>query len=662
MIKILVILWVPLFYFMSLFQPPITQTRFDVIVYGGTSGGVTAAISAAREGLSVLLLEPENHIGGMTTSGLGYVDVGKSYTIGGITKQFFKKNGQYFKKNDAFYKVIPSVGEKIFYEMLTEKGVKVELNARLSETVTPTIRNKKIEMIELADGRKFSAKYFIDATYEGDLMAAAKVSYVVGRESSAKYNEPGAGVNKAYILPGSPYGADGKLLPDLFEGKLAEMGSADDKTQAYNFRLCLTQDKGNYLAIPKPDNYNPLRYEILLRIINTGKEKSFTDFVSIMPLPEGKSDFNNKGWISTDYVNGSWNYVESSYKKRKVLWNNHQNYTQGFMYFLGNDLRVPENIRTEALSWGLCKDEFKDNGNWPHQLYIREGRRMVGEYVMTQKDAWDQPKKEESVGMGSYMIDSHYLQRFVEGGVIKQEGLTGHQPVRPYEIPYRILTPKREECQNLLVPVCLSASHVMYGSLRMEPVYMILGESAGTAVALAYKKSQAVQDISVFELQKKLKAYEQILSYEKSGVYTKKDFKWDVLDDHEATFSGKWSTSLNSVPFMEGSGYRYVSDHSKPALATYKTTITKDDSYDILCMYSPGANRASNVKVYLISPEGKIEYNVNMKNNIPAEHYPFIKLATLKLRAGNDVSFQISNENANGLVIADAFLIKPSAL
>lgn len=637
-------------------------TIYDLVVYGGTSSGVIAATAAAKQGLSVLLIEPTNHVGGMTSSGLGYVDVGKSFTIGGLTNNFFQRNASYQGLSGVSYRITPSIAEKIFNDMLSESKVNVLYNSRLDEDTTTPIINGRIRSIQLESGVKIQGKYFIDSSYEGDLMASAGISYIVGRESGAEYNEPGAGKRSPYTFaPLNPYQSNGQLLPDLYEDITGTIGDADDKTQAYNFRLCLTQNASNFIAFTKPENYNPLRYELLLQTIlrreAEGNQTNLTNIVSIATLPGGKTDFNNNGMFSTDLINASWNYPEATYAEREAIWKDHKNYTQGLFYFLGNDTRVPLNLRNEVLSWGLCKDEFIDSDYWPRQLYIRESRRMLGEYVMKQSDAWSNAKKTETIGMGSYMMDSHYVRKYVENGVLKMEGLMGHQPVRPYEISYRSLTPQKIECQNLLVPVCLSASHVIYGSIRMEPVYMILGESAGTAIAQAVNSGlQPVQDIDIIKLQNTLKANGQILSYD-GGVYLKSDFDGIVIDDLDAVFKGKWSVSANSMPFMEEGGYKYTNDQTASSQATYSTTIQESGIYNIFYMYSPGNNRATNAKISFKSLNTTKDFIINMRNSIPTSTYPFVKLGTFELKANELIQFIINNDGADGLVIADAFLV-----
>jgi hypothetical protein len=643
----------------EIYQTP--PKTYDLVVYGATSAGVMSAIAAAREGLSVILVANGGHIGGMTSGGLGYVDVGKSFTIGGLTHNFFERNATYHGGHGVNYRVTPSAAESLFLEMLSEYDIDLIFNSRLHEKTSIHKLDGRIQSIILESGQEIKGRYFIDSSYEGDLMAASGVSYVVGRESRNTYHEPGAGKQDLYTFKQlDPYDEENNLLPDIYIGKAGKVGTGDNKSQAYNFRLCLTQDPQNFVSIGKPTTYNPKRYELLLQtILRSTSEINLSNIVSIAKLPDGKTDFNNNGMFSTDLINGSWSYAESNYKQRDSIWTDHKDYLQGLFYFLGNDPRVPKSLREEVLSWGLSKDEFIDTENWPHQLYIREGRRMIGEYVMTQFDAWDNAKKNNSVGMGSYMIDSHYVRKFVDkkDGILKMEGLTGHQPVRPYEIPYSSITPQKEQCENLLVPVCMSASHVMYGSLRMEPVYMILGESAGTAIAQAFhNSSQAVQEIDVTKLQEKLDQNGQILSHD-GGVYLKSDFKGVILDDSDASFKGDWGTSSNSIPFMESSGYRYTLDQSLLSEAIYKTTIQHSGNYDIYCLFAPGANRASNAKVIINSPNETIKLMINMKQNIPDETYPFVKVCRLFLKPDDPIEITITNEEADGIVVADAFLI-----
>ncbi|HEX4229639.1 MAG TPA: FAD-dependent oxidoreductase [Bryobacteraceae bacterium] len=494
------------------------QTDRDLIVYGGTAGGVITAVSAAREGLSVTLLEPGSHLGGMATGGLSRTDFGKKNVIGGYPLEFYWRVGEKydmarFGQGVAWY-YEPHVGEQVFSEMLREAKVQVLLHKRLREKDGVLKEGARVISVAMEDGSIFRGKVFADCSYEGDLMAEAGVSYTWGRESTSKYGESLAGVREhtpfhQFLVPVNGYDNEHHLLPEISTEPKGETGSADKKVQAYNFRMILTDSPANRLPFPKPPGYDPHQYELLARLIAAKMEKSgkipdLREFVLIARIPNGKADFNNNGPFSTDYIGKSWDYPNASYARRKQIWDDHLKYTEGFFNFLGHDPRVPKQLRDDLNNWGLPKDEFQDTNHFPHQLYIREARRMVGDFVMTQKDLQTDLTKPDAIGMGSYNSDSHNVQRVVKAdGDVENEG-DMQVPVKPYQIPYRVMLPKRTEATNLLVPVCFSASHVAYSSLRMEPQYMILGQAAGVAAAMSVRQQQAVQDVDTKQLSQTL--------------------------------------------------------------------------------------------------------------------------------------------------------------
>ena len=366
------------------------------------------------------------------------------------------------------------------------------------------------------------AKVFADCTYEGDLLAQAGVSYTVGRESTQEYGEPLAGVGGStehrvpFDVPALD--AQGRLLPLMYPSRPGLPGSGDRKVQAYNFRVIMTDDPANRVPLARPEGYSVGQYELFVRFLHamkekTGRDPGFNDIVTINYLPNRKADINNRGVLSTDYVGKSFEYPDASYAKREEIWKEHEEYTKGLLYFLANDPRLPEATRKNVAQWGLAKDEFIDNGNWPHQLYVREGRRMFGEYVMRQQDIQSETTKPDPIGLGSYNSDSHFLDRYVtDRGMMEVEGGI-YVPTNPYQIPYRSLLPKKREASNLLVTICLSASHVAYCSLRMEPQYMMTGHAAGIAAALAVRKGLAVQDIDIRTLRERLVDQGAILEY-----------------------------------------------------------------------------------------------------------------------------------------------------
>ena len=476
---------------------------YDVVVYGATASGVAAAVAAARQGARVALVEPGGHLGGMVSGGLGHTDTGKIETIGGISLEFFKLVGRQYNQTVA-WDFEPHVAEDVFRAMAREAGVKVVYDTRLREHGAVQRKNDRITGITMGSGDVFSGQVFIDASYEGDLMAQCGVTFTWGREARDQYDESFAGARDGheyaghwFKVPVSAYDSRHKLLPNIHQGARGKAGAADRKVQAYNFRLCMTKDKSNQAPLPRPDNYNSHEYELLARLIDaTVKAKKgvprLGELVSISPLPNGKTDINNNGAFSTDYIGKNWDYPNAGYHRRGESWREHADYTAGFFYFLGHDRRVPSELRGEMREWALAKDEFIDTGNWPFQLYVRESRRMVGEYVMVQRDLETEVAKPDAIGMGSYNTDSHNVERYVdEEGNAQNEGDV-EVPTVPFQIPYRTLLPKRQECGNLLVPVCASASHIGYGALRLEPVYMIMGEAAGVAATMAVDKKQAV--------------------------------------------------------------------------------------------------------------------------------------------------------------------------
>ena len=488
---------------------------YDVVVYGATASGVAAAVAAARQGARVALVEPGSHLGGMVSGGLGHTDTGKKETIGGLSLEFFKRVGRHYNQPVA-WEIEPHVAENVFKTMAREAKVKVVYNTRLRGRGAVEKKDGRIIALMMESGDVFTAQAFIDATYEGDLMAQAGVEFTWGREGRDQYDESFAGVREGhryaghwFEVPVSAYDSHHNLLPNINHGPRGKAGAGDKKVQAYNFRLCLTKNKENQAPIPRPLNYNPHDYELLARLIAaTVKEKKqvppLGSLIIISHLPNGKTDINNHGAFSTDYIGKSWDYPTASYQRRGHSWREHADYTAGFFYFLAHDLRVPKPLRLEAQQWGLAKDEFTDTGNWPFQLYVRECRRMVGEHVMVQRDLETELTKPDAIGMGSYNTDSHNVQRYVdENGNAQNEGDV-EVPTIPFQIPYRVLLPRRNQCSNLLVPVCASASHIGYGALRLEPVYMIMGEAAGVAATMAADKHQAVQAVDPGRLAKEL--------------------------------------------------------------------------------------------------------------------------------------------------------------
>ena len=522
----------------------------DVVVYGCTSGAVTAAVQTKKMGKTVVMVCPERHLGGLTAGGLGWTDSGNKAVIGGLSREFYHRVWQHYAKPEAWkwqkqaefgnkgqgtvaldqeartmWIFEPHVAEQVYENWMKELKIPVIRNAWLDRAKGVKKQGDRIVSITMLDGKSYAGKMFLDATYEGDLMAAAGASYHVGREAVSTYGEKWAGVQTGvlhhrhhfgavktpispYVVPGDPKSG---VLPRISTESPGNFGEADSKIQAYCFRMCLTKVPENRVPFAKPAGYDPKEYELLARVFEAGWRETFQKFDAI---PNGKTDTNNHGPFSTDNIGRNWDYPEANYARRKAIEQEHAQYQQGWLYFIANDPRVPEDVRTEMAKWGLAKDEFKGSGNWPHQIYIREARRMTGQYVMTENELLKRRATPESVGMGSYGMDSHNIQRYITPeGFVQNEGDIGVSTNGPYQISYGSLVPKRGQVANLLVPVCLSSSHIAYGSIRMEPVFMILGQSAATAAVMAIERNLAVQDVPYAELRERLEKDGQVLDY-----------------------------------------------------------------------------------------------------------------------------------------------------
>jgi hypothetical protein len=501
---------------------------FDVLVYGATAGGVIASIAAATAGARVILVEPGQHVGGMVASGLGWTDRGEEMVIGGLAGTFYDRVGAHYGVDPwSIRGPEPHVAERIFRSWLDEAGVAIEFGSTL---VAVDRDGTAIQGIVTGRGEVIGARVFIDASYEGDLLAKANVSYAVGRESVSLHGERWAGWQPIrpdqhnFQVAISPFAGDdhGALLPFIHDQPMVAEGKGDGGVQSYCYRLCLTDQAANRVPFPRPDDYDPRRYELLRRyLVAVGLELRADRLLSLRGrLPNDKCDSNSIGPFSTNLPDGSsWAYPQASDQQRRGIWERHLHYTQGLLYFLANDPSVPLSIRTDMQQWGLCADEFTDSGHWPHQLYVRDARRMCGEYLLTQHDLEHARDQYDAIGMGSYNIDIREVQRtWVEvpryPRMVPEVFNEGYLsvPVPPYPIPYRALLPRYDECVNLVVPVCLSASHVAFASVRMEPQFMILGHAAGLAAASAAVRGVAVHHVDIADLQRRLAAQGQVLA------------------------------------------------------------------------------------------------------------------------------------------------------
>lgn len=524
--------------------------KADIIIYGGTSSAIISGIKAASLGRSVIIISPDNHLGGMTSNGLGFTDSGHKEYIGGLAKEFYHRVYQYYSeettwnwvsrnkfknkgqdapsiddKSQTMWTFEPHVAEQIFDDWLKEYPIQILKNEWLDRERPLDKEAQQIIAFYTLSGKRIEGKIFIDASYEGDLMALTGVSYHVGRESNSVYNETYNGIQKGVFqhdhnfkdLKINAYWEHNSkksgLLPKISEDTPGNNGDGDHRVEAYCYRLCLTQVRDNFIPITKPDGYNPKNYELLGRIYEAGWDQTFVKFDAI---PNGKTDVNNHGPFSHDNIGMNYEYPEASYEKRKEIEKEHQAYQQGLLFFIKTDPRVPDSTRLAMAKWGYAKDEFKDNNGFPHQLYIREARRMIGSYVMTEHDVMGKKKINDPIGMGSYSLDSHNVQRYVTFfHHVENEGDIGVNPPHPYSISMRSILPKENECTNLIVPVCLSSSHIAYGSIRMEPVFMLLGESASQLADLALKNKTTVQKVNYNTLKGVLLEANQILTYQK---------------------------------------------------------------------------------------------------------------------------------------------------
>ena len=652
--------------------------KADVVIYGGTAGGVVAAVSASREGKSAVIVEPGRHVGGMVSGGLGATDFGNRAAIGGISREFFRRVLRHYVEtygagsaqvkdcSDGFH-FEPHVAEAVFRKMLEEAKVEVVFDSTLARVEKDGAR---VASIATSRGDVFVGSVFIDASYEGDLMAKGGVKYAIGREGRDQYGESIAGVqarSPAHQWPVAvpALGDDGKPLPSVQSGPTGPAGSGDGKTQAYNYRLCMTDRKDNIFPFPKPPGYDPARYELLARYLARKPDLKVGQLMNPVRMPNGKTDTNNNGAFSTDHIGGNWDYPEADEATRRKIRDDHVAYVQGFLYFLANDPRVPKALHDEMAGWGLAKDEFLDTDHWPNQLYVREARRMLGSYVMTQSDIMDDRTKVDSIGLGSYNTDSHHVRRVVQpDGSALNEG-DFQVRVRPYAIPYRSLVPRPSECSNLLVPVCMSASHVAYGTVRMEPVYMILGHACGVAAALAVDEKVPVQAVPIERLTSKLAEQASVLnpdtmpSSANSGGKGLDPAKLGgvVVDDSKATRTGDWSESSTVGPFVGGG---YLHDGGKAdgmARVRFTPKIPGAGKYEVRLYSTPNPNRATNTPVAIHSLDGERTIRVDQRRALK-DGAPIV-LGTFSFAEGDAGWIEIRNEGTDGHVIADAVQFLP---
>lgn len=669
-----------------------TQTSADVVIYGGTSAAVTTAVQVKRMGKTVVVVCPEKHLGGLTAGGLGWTDSGNKNAIGGLSREFYQRVWKHYQTPQAWtwqdqeefgsknqsrpetpdgpgtmWVFEPHVAEQIFEDLIREYDIPVMRDEWLDRTASGVTKTKgRIESIRMLSGNVYTGRMFVDATYEGDLLATAGVSYHVGREANSVYDEQWNGIQVGvlhhshwfkdatdpYVTPGDPGSG---ALQNVSTEPPGEKGDGDARIQAYCFRMCLTNSEKNRIPFPKPEGYDASQYELLLRVFDNGWREMFGKFD---PMPNHKTDTNNHGPFSTDYIGMNYDYPEGSYQRRQQIVHEHEVYQKGYMYFMANDPRVPAEVRMAMSKWGLPKDEFKDNGGWSHQLYVREARRMVGNYVMTEHDCLDRKETPESIGMGSYTLDSHNVQRYITpDGTVQNEGDIGVKTPRPYEIAYGSIIPKKEECQNLLVPVCVSSSHIAFGSIRMEPVFMILGQSAATAACMSLDQSVALQDLPYEALQQRLVADGQVLELDVANQYTISSRKLSgvVVDDHQAELSGQWQSSSANKPFVDAGYQHNGNNHDQGATAVF-TAKLKPGRYEVRMSYPPNNNRASKVPVEIQTAGGLVKATVNQKVK-PSIDGAFVSVGVFDFGDAGRVT--VTTEGTDGYVIVDAVQFLP---
>lgn len=638
----------------------------DICVYGGTSAGVIAAYTAHQSGKSVLLIEPGKHLGGMSSGGLGSTDIGNKYVVQGLALDFYRRIGQHYGKLEQ-WTFEPKVAEEVFNEYIKKGNIEVCYNSRLASVLK---EDNVINTIEIENSlnplketnKIIRAKVFIDCSYEGDLMAKSGVSYTFGREPNSLYNETYNGVQlmNRHQLPNDidPYVIKGDknsgLIYGIRDANIDPNGTGDKKIQAYNFRITLTNIAENRDSITMPDNYDPKRYELLLRLKEKNPWKKFTDIFIWSMMPNGKTDINNYGGFSTDVIGENWNYPEASYEERKKIWKFHEDYTKGLLYFVGHDSRVPEFVREGMLQWGYPKDEYVDNNHWSHQLYIRESRRMIGQTVMTQHHCQGKESVKDGIAYAAYQMDSHNCDRHIVNGMVKNEGNVEVGGFSPYPIAYHSLTPKRNECTNLLVPVCISASHIAYGSIRMEPVFMVLGQVAAIASCLAIEQKEIVQNIKSEEI---------------NSILTKNPLadgsKPEILVDNNSgnvKVEGDWKLVKDS---WKAYGADYLCADSKSIgekTVKYFPNVEFEGNYNVYIFFpflKKGGTSYTFVEVFNGKKTHKMLTNNSemiVEGQTSGEWY---HIGKFHFQKGNQSFIEIANYGADGIVTADAVLLIP---
>ena len=628
----------------------LAQTDVDICVYGGTSAGVIAAYTAAKMHKKVLLVEPGKRLGGLSSGGLGYTDIGNKYAIKGLSLDFYRRVGRHYGKLEQWI-FEPGVAEKVFKQYISEGRVKVVYGHSL---ISVSKEGGVIRSVRLQPSLVVAASMFIDCSYEGDLMARAGVSYTVGREANALYGETYNGVQlrekhqfpdgvDPYKKPGDPSSG---LLWGISSGGLDPQGTGDKMVQSYNYRICLTNEPANRIAITRPAGYDSTRYELLLRLLAVKPVGDLRGILKFDLLPGHKTDINNNGAFSTDMIGMNYDYPEAGYAERRRIALAHTEYTKGLLYFIGHDRRMPEGLRKLMLEWGYPKDEYTENGHWTPQMYVREARRMQGAYVMTQANCEGRETVVDGVGLAAYTMDSHNCQRIVVNGMVKNEGDVQIGGFPPYPIAYRALVPKASECRNLLVPVCLSASHIAYGSIRMEPVFMELGQSCAIAAAMAIDRRVSVQEVDAG-------AIRDTLVRDPLADGSTPEILVDNDDSVAVTVVGDWTHEkhdcygFSRLVGGQASGevrFRFAgADAGSYKLYIYVAKVQGASSVTGVTVVTGGKERRVAV------PTGKLQVEGQTSGE-------WVECGRYRLEKGGGY-VGISNKGANGKVVADAVLL-----
>ena len=650
--------------FISLFNSAYAQSKpkaagIDVCIYGGTSAGVIAAYAAAKMGKSVVLIEPGNRLGGLSTGGLGFTDIGNKYVVTGLARDFYRRIGQHYGKFEQ-WTFEPKVAEAIFLDYVKRGNFKIIYNNRLRKV---SKAGNHITAIELENSinpasksQIIKASQFIDCTYEGDLMAKAGVSYTTGREANSVYNETVNGVEireghqfpdgiDPYKIPGKP---ESGLLLGISNETLAPIGNGDKKIQSYNFRLCLTNDPANLIEITKPVGYDSTHYELLLRVLANKPSKDWNAFLKPDIMPNHKTDINNNGPFSTDMIGMNYAYPDGDYATRAAIIKAHEVYTKGLLYFVGHDPRMPLNLRQQMLKWGYPKDEYTNNGNFTPQLYVREARRMLGAYIMTEANCLRKEVVEDKIGMGAYNMDSHNAERLVVNGMVKNEGDVQLRGISPYPIAYRSITPKADQCDNLLVPVCLSASHMAYGSIRMEPVFMVLAQSAAVAACQAIDKKVGVQQIDIKQLQSEL-TNNPLVDHSTAEILVDNDDTENIIK------TGLWKRETTG-----GYGPSFLLDTAKaPTEIKFMPQIKQAGKYQVYVYVPKVSHSATITQVQIFDGQNTTNKTINKKDVqvVGQTSGEWVAMGISQFSVGKKAYVQLSNQGADGAIVADAVLL-----